>query len=201
MCRRPSADALIRQKHQIALEPGHAATMVDHRHAPRLVDRQPHPIALVLTGRDLRDSPRENVFAAWLAIGKDQAVVSHESALDLWELSDVVPAAVHLTVPRFYRSRTKRSLSGVVIHTTSRELVGDDVRRQHGIRLTSPERTLLDAAEDGTQPEQIERAIGQAFSRGWIDPARLRERAAQRGTRVANLIARTLAAAEATAQA
>ncbi len=151
--------------------------------------------------RDYPSSPRENVFAAWLAIGKDQAVVSHESALDLWELSDVVPAAVHLTVPRFYRSRTKRSLAGVVIHTTSRELVGDDVRRQHGIRLTSPERTLLDAAEDGTQPEQIERAIGQAFSRGWIDPARLRERAAQRGTRVANLIARTLAAAEATAQA
>jgi len=112
-----------------------------------------------------------------------------------------VPVAVHLTVPRLYRSRTKRSLSGVVIHTTSRELVGDDVRRQHGIRLTSPERTLLDAAEDGTQPEQIERAIGQAFSRGWIDPARLRERAAQRGTRVANLIARTLAAAETTAQA
>ncbi|GAC1461350.1 MAG: hypothetical protein PVSMB1_11810 [Gemmatimonadaceae bacterium] len=122
--------------------------------------------------RDYPSSPREDVFAAWLAIGKDQAVVSHESALDLWELSDVVPAAVHLTVPRFYRSRTKRSLSGVVIHTTSRELVGDDVRRQHGIRLTSPERTLLDAAEDGTQPEQIERAIGQAFSRGWIDPAR-----------------------------
>lgn len=77
-------------------------------------------------------------FAAWLAVGKDSAVVSHESALDLWDLSDVVPSSVHLTVPRSYRSRAKRSLPGVVIHTTSRPLFGDEVRRQQGIRLTSP---------------------------------------------------------------
>src|SRR5919202_4674544 len=45
-------------------------------------------------------SPREEVLAAWLAAGRDVAVVSHESALDLLGLSDVVPDVVHLTVRR-----------------------------------------------------------------------------------------------------
>ena len=54
--------------------------------------------------RDYPPSPREEVAAAWLAVGQDVAVVSHESALDLWDLSDVIPGAVHLTVPRAQRS-------------------------------------------------------------------------------------------------
>lgn len=148
--------------------------------------------------RDYPSSPREDVFAAWLAVGKDAAVVSHESALDLWDLSDAVPSAVHLTVPRSHRSRAKRSLPGVVIHTTSRRLADEEVRRQQGIRLTSPERTVLDAAETGTQPEQIERAVRQGLRRGWIDAAHLRQRAEGRGPRVANLIARALTLARAT---
>ena len=151
--------------------------------------------------RDYPSSHREHVVAAWLAIGKDTAVVSHESALELWDLSDAVPSSVHLTIPRSLRTRAKRSLSGVVIHTTSRPLAGEEVRRQQGIRLSSPERTLLDAAEAGTQPEQIERAVGEAFRRGWIDPARLRRRAEERGSRVTRLVAHALDAAEAAAPA
>jgi predicted transcriptional regulator of viral defense system len=151
--------------------------------------------------RDYPSSPREDVFAAWLAVGKDEAVVSHESALDLWDLSDVVPSDVHLTLPRSYRSRAKRSLPGVVIHTSSRRLADDEVRRHQGIRLTSPERTVLDAAENGTQPEQIERAVEQAFRRGWIDPARLRQQAEGRGPRVAKLVARAAALAQAAPKA
>src|SRR5689334_10721402 len=64
--------------------------------------------------RDYPSSRGEEVVVAWLAVGKDVAVVSHESALDLLGLGDVIPDAVHLTVPR-----TKRHLphlSGVTIH-------------------------------------------------------------------------------------
>jgi hypothetical protein len=42
-----------------------------------------------------------------LAVGKDAAGVSHETALDLLDLSDVIPDTVHLTVPR-----TRRGLEG-----------------------------------------------------------------------------------------
>src|SRR5207248_3046491 len=54
--------------------------------------------------RDYPSSPREDVLAAWLAVGKESAVVSHDSALDLLDLSDVIPDAAHLTVPRFRRN-------------------------------------------------------------------------------------------------
>src|SRR5947209_2538283 len=70
-------------------------------------------------------SPREHVLAAWLAVGKEIAVVSHESALDLLDLSDVIPNAVHLTVPRSRRSFP--SLPGVKIHTSSRRLRPSDL--------------------------------------------------------------------------
>ena len=39
--------------------------------------------------RDYPSSPREEVMAAWLAVGKEPAIVSHESALDLLGLSNV----------------------------------------------------------------------------------------------------------------
>lgn len=146
--------------------------------------------------RDYPSSPRERVAAAWLAVGKDEAVVSHESALELWDLSDVVPDTVHLTVPRARRSLANRPPPGTVVHTTARALDDEDVRNYEGLRLTSPERTILDAAEAGTQPEQIEMAIAQALQRGWIDARRLRARARARGRRVAKLVERALATRE-----
>src|SRR5882672_1087697 len=38
--------------------------------------------------RDYPTSPRDDIVAAWLAVGRDVAVVSHESALAWWDLSD-----------------------------------------------------------------------------------------------------------------
>jgi predicted transcriptional regulator of viral defense system len=142
--------------------------------------------------RDFPPSPREEVAAAWLAVGKDAAVVSHESALDLWDLSDVVPDAVHLTVPRAQRSLARRPPPGAVVHTTARPWEDGDVRTNGGLRLTSPERTILDAAEAGTQHEQIETAVAQALQRGWLDAGRLRTRARLRDQRVANLVERSV---------
>ncbi len=144
--------------------------------------------------RDFPPSPQGEVAAAWIAVGKDVAVVSHESALDLWDLSDVVPNAVHLTVPRALRSLANRRLAGVVVHTTGRAWNEGDVRRHEGFRLTSPERTILDATEVGTQPEQIERAVAEGLRRGWVDPGQLRERARERGPRTARVIERALVA-------
>src|SRR3990172_11685374 len=64
--------------------------------------------------RDYPSAPREEIVAAWLRAGTD-AVVSHESALDLFGLSDVIPNAIHLTVPRARRKLARTA--GVVVHT------------------------------------------------------------------------------------
>jgi predicted transcriptional regulator of viral defense system len=141
--------------------------------------------------RDYPSSPREEVVAAWLAVGKDVAVVSHDSALDLLGLSDVIPEAVHLSVPR--SKRNLPDLSGVKIHTTTRRLGPTDVNVRDGIRVTSPARTIVDAAEIGTGPEQIEAAIHQALQRRLTTRTRLEQAVNGRSHRVRSLIDNALA--------
>ena len=136
--------------------------------------------------RDYPSSPREEVMAAWLALGKEKAVVSHDSALDLLDLSDVIPDAVHLTVPR--STRHLPTLRGVKIHTTTRPLRPTDVVVREGVRLTSAARTILDAAQAGTAPEQIEMAVVQALDRGLATRRELEEDAVRRSRRVRQLV-------------
>jgi hypothetical protein len=51
------------------------------------------------------------------------------------------------------------------------------------VEATSPERTLIDCIEAGTQPEQVELAIRQVLQRGLTTPRRLADVAAARSSR------------------
>ena len=135
-------------------------------------------------------SPREEVMIAWLAAGRDVAVVSHESALDLLGLSDVVPQAVHITVPRSKRYRP--TPQGVAIHTTTRELGNGDVVSRDGIRVTSPVRSIVDAAQAGAAPEQVIVSVNQAVERGMATAPQLLKAASKRGGRVERLVREAL---------
>jgi len=140
--------------------------------------------------REYPSSPREDVTAAWLATGREVAVVSHESALDILRLSDVVPEVVHLTVPRAMRYRSRSS--GVVIHTTMRRLAKSDTVVRDGIRVTAAVRSIIDVARAGTAPEQIEAAIRQALERGMATKSKLMRAAKTRGGRVERLVRQVL---------
>jgi predicted transcriptional regulator of viral defense system len=140
--------------------------------------------------REYPSSPREHVLAAWLAVGRDVAVVSHESALDLLSLSDVIPDAVHLTVPRSRRNLP--SVPGVKVHTTVRPLLTEERIVRDGMVLTSATRSILDAAEAGMAPEQVEMAVTQAIERGLATEVQLRCGASKRGQRVATVVAGAL---------
>lgn len=140
--------------------------------------------------REYPSSSREDIITAWLATGRGVAVVSHESALDILGLSDVVPEVVHLTVPRARRYRC--ASPGVAIHTTTRRLGKSDVVIRHGMRLTAPARSIVDAAAAGTAPEQIAAAVGQALDRGMATKSKLRAAAKARGGRVERLVRQVL---------
>ncbi len=118
------------------------------------------------------------------------AVVSHESALDIHGLSDVVPEVVHLTVPRARRYRS--AAPGVAIHTTVRRLDKSDVVVRDGVRLTAAARSIIDAGEAGTAPEQIVAAISQALDRGMATESKLIGAARVRGGRVEGLVRQAL---------
>jgi len=135
--------------------------------------------------RDYPTQPGEAVIAAWLRQAPD-AVVSHESALELLGLSDVIADHVHLTVPR--RRRRLAPQPGVIIHTTTRPLGDADVVSRRGVRLTAPARTIVDVAETGVAPDQVAAAVRTAVARGITTAALLREAAGERSHRVQRLI-------------
>ena len=136
--------------------------------------------------RHFPSSPHEHIVAAWLQLRDAGGVVSHESALELYDLSDVIPTAVHISLPR--ANRGQRPRPGVRIHTMERPPDPRDVRTLAGVSTTSPARSIVDALEAGTQPEQIERAIRQALERGLTTPRRLRTEASVRSVRVKGFI-------------
>jgi predicted transcriptional regulator of viral defense system len=102
--------------------------------------------------------------------GKLQAVVSHDTALRIYELSDLLPTKIHLSVPKRFR---KAAPANVVFHKV--ELTEGDSRDGGGYRVTTPLRTLLDAANSSVSPEQLEQAVGEALARGLVRRRRLVE--------------------------
>lgn len=113
----------------------------------------------------------EDVYVRWRLWSRLQGVVSHQSALSVYRLGDVNPAFVHLTVPRGFRARDP----GVVLHRGP--LPPEDVtEREAGYLITTPERSLLDAAAAELTQEQADAAIADAVEEGVVVPRRLRER-------------------------
>ena len=75
-----------------------------------------------------------------------QGVYSHETALSLHDLSDVMPAKLHMTVPRSFR-RNSEIPRVLVLHFA--DLPQSDIGTADGVRVTSAMRTILDLLEGG----------------------------------------------------
>lgn len=115
-----------------------------------------------------------------------EAVISHETALRLHNLSDVTPRRVDLWVPYEKRWLTPRSVGrGVKLHVARRRLRPDDVTTVDGLRVTTPLRTLLDIAAGDTNPRQVVVAIKQAMEPQWVTADALLSAARARGDRKA----------------
>lgn len=126
-------------------------------------------------------SPFEDLFVAWLRTGP-HSVISHESALSVYELSDAIPGRVHVIVPRT-ASRRRPDIS---LHTN--RLESDEITTREGLRITSVERTIADVWLSGLAEEQVRLAIEEALQRGLTSEAALRFQAERRGGKVARLI-------------
>jgi len=140
--------------------------------------------------RDYPSSLHEDVMAAWLAAGAE-AVVSHESALDILGVGGSIPNRVHLTVPR--SKRGSRRPRGVVVHTSEQLLEADEVVLRNGMRVTAPVRTIMDVARAGLGPDLVSNAATQIINRGQATRDQMRSAANLQGGRVARLIRDLLA--------
>ena len=136
-------------------------------------------------------SPHEDIVAAWLKLAR-RAVVSHDTALALYDLAPSRSHEIHLTLPRKYRPRTPQSASAVALHTTTVPLRRDEVTNRFGVQITSPVRTIADIADIGADPSVVIEAIGRAVATGLVSPNELRAAVKRRSARVRQLVARAI---------
>lgn len=107
----------------------------------------------------------EDLTTVWLWSDRE-GMFSHQTALALHDLSDVLPAQVHVTLPEGWRKRRLSVPEGVVLHYG---VVPESERRWFGpVPATDPLRTLVDCANAGFAPELLRVAALDALERGWV---------------------------------
>lgn len=98
--------------------------------------------------------------------GKPQGIWSHETALDIRELSDIMPTKLHMTVPSQFKRRIDLPKQ-LRLHYA--EIPESDIETCQGYRITTTLRTLVDVdKEERVSSEHITQAIRQALQSGMI---------------------------------
>ena len=121
------------------------------------------------------DRPDLVLFALWSRNRDEEieGVYSHQTALSLYELSDVHPAKLHMTVATDFRRNSE--IPGIlVLHYA--DLPETDVNSGQGFKFTRPMRTILDLIEaDTVERTFIRQALRQAVERGLITRHQIRD--------------------------
>jgi predicted transcriptional regulator of viral defense system len=105
----------------------------------------------------------EELVSAWLWSDM-KGVASHQTALALHGLSDILPSSMHLSLPNAWRTRRFRVPTGIVLHYAD---VSQPDRVWFGaVPTTNVSRTLNDCARDGLTPDLLRQAAQQAMQRG-----------------------------------
>jgi predicted transcriptional regulator of viral defense system len=87
------------------------------------------------------------------------------------ELTDVMPARFHMTVPRTFR-RSAAIPKAVVLHTA--DLPSSDVEQIDGVPASKALRTLIDVASSGEVPlSDLQLAFAEAVRSGKITRAEI----------------------------
>ena len=116
----------------------------------------------------LQDDDQYALWGVWSSNrqGVIQGAYSHETALALYDLSDVMPAKLHLTVPRGFR-RHGTVPEVLLLHYATIERA--ECEERGGYRVTKAFRTIMDIVRSRTMsPEFIKQAVQQALDRGYL---------------------------------
>ncbi|MBX2797020.1 MAG: type IV toxin-antitoxin system AbiEi family antitoxin domain-containing protein [Myxococcales bacterium] len=107
-------------------------------------------------------SEHEDLVVLWLWSAQ-QAVFSHETALQLHELSDVLPARIHLTLPEA-TPRRRTNPEGTVVHFA--DVPAFDRQWLGPVPITKPARSVLDVAAAHGDASLVGQAIDQGIAAG-----------------------------------
>lgn len=108
----------------------------------------------------------EELVVVWLWTGR-VGVFSHETALALHGLSDVLPARIHVSVPASWSRRRLRVPEGVDLHFE--DVATSEAVWVGAVRVTAVSRTLTDCVRAALPPDLIAQALEEAYERGLVD--------------------------------
>lgn len=92
-----------------------------------------------------------------------QGVLSHETALELYELSDVHPRRIHITLPRNYRVRRETPGSYRIHHE---DLPPPEIGRFEAIPIVTPQHAIRQAHHAKLGPALLAQAIDEGERNG-----------------------------------
>jgi predicted transcriptional regulator of viral defense system len=95
-----------------------------------------------------------------------QGVLSHETALDLYELSDVNPAKIHVTLPKRYRLRRRTAPPAYRFH--HEDLDENDITRHEGLPIVTPAKAIRQCHDAHLRRDLLRQAMDQARQRGLL---------------------------------
>ena len=119
----------------------------------------------------------EEIYAAVVSVG-DQAVVGYETALYVYDLSDIIPDDIHLIMPRSSSRRRKH----IKMHTN--KLDDQDITIYEGFRITTVARTIVDVLATHADTDQVRMAISQAIAKGMTTREKLIVQAQKRSKNI-----------------
>lgn len=102
---------------------------------------------------------------AVLWTGRTNATLSHDTALNLLELSDINPSKIHVTVSKGERIRRSGG-EGIVVHYE--DLTKEDLGWWEGIRCVKPYTAIRQAIDTHVPIQLVLQAVTEARSRGMI---------------------------------
>lgn len=108
--------------------------------------------------------------ARWYLWSKERGVVSHDTALAVYDIGEFESPRVHLTVPRGFRMED----DALILHRS--DLPDEDIEARPGFRVTTLVRSLIDVAAAHADEDQLARAVEEALAGGTITRRQLRAR-------------------------
>ena len=106
----------------------------------------------------------------WWLWSRRKGVLSHETAAAIYELGDLLPAKIHLTVPANFRKTPTKNL---VLHKA--DLSDPEIEKRDGLPVTKPLRTILDLARSHLDDERLSAATRDAITKGLVTRKELLE--------------------------
>ena len=95
-----------------------------------------------------------------------QGVYSHQTAMSLYDLSDLMPSKLHMTVPPGFH-RGGKIPRVLVLHRAN--IHKDEMESRRGFRVTRPLRTVADLLrQDSVSRDFLVQGVTEAFKRGLL---------------------------------